>query len=89
MYMQYIGLIADIAHFIYNILYKNKYIYLTRLRNDEDTVCYIGLHDTILWDTITRYQAVRKALALSQTLVTSPPFLVIVIKVIIYKFMLI
>ena len=39
-------------------------------------VCYTGLHDTILWGTITSYQAAHEAIALSQTLVTSPPFLV-------------
>ena len=43
-------------------------------------VCYTGLHDTILWDKITSYQAVQEAVALSQTLITSPPFLVINLK---------
>ena len=38
--------------------------------------CYTGLHDTILWDKITGYQAAQEAIALSQTLITSPPFLV-------------
>ena len=38
--------------------------------------CYTGLHDTILWDKITSYQAAQEAIALSQTLTTSPPFLV-------------
>ena len=42
--------------------------------------CYTGLHDTILWDKITSYQAVQEAIALSQTLITSPPFLVINLK---------
>ena len=42
--------------------------------------CYTGLHDTILWDKITSYQAVQAAVALSQTLITSPPFLVINLK---------
>ena len=43
-------------------------------------VCYTGLHDTILWDKITSYQAAQEAIALSQTLITSPPFLVINLK---------
>ena len=55
---------------------------IQKLENQMKTkeVCYTGLHDTILWDKITSYQAAQEAIALSQTLITSPPFLVINLK---------
>ena len=43
-----------------------------KIENEMQTkkVCYTGLHDTILWDMITRYQAAQEAIASSQTLIT-------------------
>ena len=51
---------------------------IQKLENQMKTkeVCYTGLHDTILWDKITSYQAAQEAIALSQTLITSPPFII-------------